>query len=160
VFTEEADPVRRLVETARSCREGVELRRAAGLDMTGRWAPYTCRLTAAFLRHGGRFLPRVNSHVVTANVRGPDHHRWAGPLEITDWISFAVVANPSNINVTAHSYAGRMSVGLLVGQGVLPDPRRFLDRMAAELDVLEAALRLDVGVPAGPAGPGDFTARG
>ena len=145
VFTEESDPVRRLVETARSCREGVELRRAAGLDLTGRWASYTCRLTAGFLRHGGRFLPRVNSHVVTANVRGPDHRRWAGPLEITDWISFAVVANPSNINVTAHSYAGQMSVGLLVGHGVLPEPRRFLDRMAAELDVLENALRPDTG---------------
>ncbi len=160
LWTEDADPVDRLLETARSCREGVELKREGGLDMSGRWATYTCRLTAAFLYHGGRRLPRVNSHVVTANVRGPDQPRWMGTLEITDWISFAVVMNPCNVNVTAHSYAGRMSVGLLVGHGVLSEPRRFLDRMATELDVLETALSLDVDVPAGDADPGDVTARG
>ena len=140
LFTEEEDPLDRLRETARSCRQGVELRRVAGVDLAGRWAIYTCRLTAAVLHHGSRVLPRVNSHVVTANVRGPDHRRWSGGLEITDWIPFAIVANPCNINITAHSYADQMSVGLLVGHGVLPQPRAFLERMAWELEVLDMAL--------------------
>ena len=78
--------------------------------------------------------------VVTAIERGPDHRRWSGGLEITDWISFAIVANPCNINITAHSYADQMSVGLLVGHGVLPQPRAFLERMAWELEVLDMAL--------------------
>jgi hypothetical protein len=140
LYSEIEDPVERLRETARSCREGVELRRTAGVDLTGRWATYTCRLTAALLHHGGKYLRQVNSHVVTANVRGPDHRRWSGGLEITDWISFAIVAYPCNINITAHSYADHLSVGVLVGHGVLPQPRKFLERMAWEIDVLDMEL--------------------
>ena len=33
-----------------------------------------------------------------------------------------------------------MSVGLLVGHGVLPQPRAFLERMAWELEVLDMAI--------------------
>ena len=141
LFTEVEDPLERLRQTARSCREGVELRQAAGVDLARALGAATpAGSTGAFLHHGGRHLPRVNSHVVTANVRGPDHRRWSGGLEITDWISFAIVANPCNINITAHSYADHLSIGLLVGHGVLPEPRRFLERMAWEVEVLDMEL--------------------
>ena len=138
--TVESDPLRRLERTAQSCRDAVELQRLGGGDLTDRWATYFCRIVPWSQRRFGRRMPTVPNHITTANVRGPDHRRWAGHVEITDWISYAVVVSPANINITAYSYDDRFSIGMLVGHGVLDDPYRFLGRMQEELDVLESAL--------------------
>jgi WS/DGAT/MGAT family acyltransferase len=136
LFSHLADPVDRLRETARSCREGVELRRQTGLDMAVRWSDYTCRLAPAFQRALADRAPVVVNHVTTANVAGPDRTRWLGDIEVVDWISFAIAVNPSNLNVTCYSYAGRMNVGLVSTPEALPHPDRFLERMRASLDEL------------------------
>ncbi len=140
MFSNIDDPVERLVRTSRSCREGVELRNLTGLDMTARWADFTCRLAPFFARHAGHRSPRIVNHITTANVAGPHTRRHTPGAEVVDWISFAIVVSPSNINITAYSYAGRMSVGLVTTPNVLSDPRKFLLRMEHEIAVLRDAL--------------------
>lgn len=140
LFSNVADPLERLRLTARSCREGVELRRTTGLDMAGRWATYTCRLAPAFRHLFAERFPTIVNHVTTANVAGPPETRWAGDVEIVDWISFAIAVAPANVNITTYSYAGRMSTGLVTVPEVFPEPSRFLDRMAEALDELVRAV--------------------
>lgn len=140
LHSELENPVQRLMQTARSCREGVELRQAIGLEMLGRCLELTCRAVPQMIRLAADRIPRVGNHVTTAYLSGPGSRRFAGPVEVVDWISFAIALHPSNVNVTAHSYAGRLSIGLIAATGVLPDPRRFLRRMEDELAALHASL--------------------
>ena len=50
--------------------------------------------------------------------------------------------HPANINLTVHSYDGRMNIGLMVDPVALPDPHGFIERLGAELELLaEAVLR-------------------
>jgi hypothetical protein len=153
MFSNIANPVERLRQTARSCKAGVELRKVTGLEMAARWSEYTCRLAAFVSRHGADRLPRVPNHVTTANVAGPKQRRFAGVVEVVDWISFALSIHPANVNITAYSYAGRLSIGLVTTPGALPDPRRFLLRMEAELAIL--ATQLGVAEPDEVAKGGD-----
>ena len=133
LFSNLADPLERLQETARSCGQAVELRRSTGVDMAGRWAEASCRLPALFRRVFADSWPRVAGHVVTANVPGPPQPRWVGDVEVAEWWSFAVAIPPSDVNLTAYSYAGRLNVGLVTTPEAVPDPRRFVGRLEAAL---------------------------
>ena len=44
------------------------------------------------------------------------------------------------MNLTAYSYAGRISMGPITTPESMPDPERFLGRVAESLDTVEAAL--------------------
>lgn len=138
LFSNLADPLERLRHTARSCREGVELRRTTGLDMAARWADYVCRPGPVFQRILAYRLPWAVNHVTTANVPGPTSTRWLGEVEIVDYLSFAIAVAPSNLNITATSYAGSMNIGLVTIPEVLPRPSVFVDRMASSLAELVA----------------------
>jgi WS/DGAT/MGAT family acyltransferase len=133
LFSNLDDPMGRLRYTARSCREGVELRRTTGLNMASKWADYTCRLGPAFQRAFAYRWPRIVNHVTTANVPGPGSTRWVGAVEVIQWFSFAVAVAPSNVNVTVYSYAGRMNIGLVTTPEVFSDPHAFTDHMASSL---------------------------
>lgn len=140
MFSNLDDPLERLAHTGQSCRDGVELRKMTGVQMAGRWAVYTCRLAPLFVKVAKDRSPKVVNHVTTANVPGPATTRWAGPVEVVDWVSFALAAHPANLNITAYSYAGRLSIGLITTPEVLPEPQRFLARMEDELGVLKKLL--------------------
>jgi WS/DGAT/MGAT family acyltransferase len=140
VFSNIADPLVRLRETARSCREGVELRQLTGVEMAGRWSRYTCRLAPLLVELAAERAEQVAVHVTTANVPGPPRMRYAGPVAVVDWISFVFTTHPSNLNLTAYSYAGHFSIGLTSSPKVLPEPGRFLERMDSELAALENLL--------------------
>jgi hypothetical protein len=140
IFSNLADPRERLVQTSRSCREGVELRRLTGVHMAERWSTYGPRVVSSFRRTLADRSPWIVNHLTTANVPGPTGHRWLGDVEVLDWFSFALAVNPANINVTCHSYSGRMNIGLVTTPEAMADPHRFLERMTDELDVLKAAV--------------------
>jgi WS/DGAT/MGAT family acyltransferase len=150
MFSNIADPLARLQETARSCREGVELRKMTGVEMAERWCKYVCRLAPRFKEFSAEKLELVTSHVTTGNVPGPSRMRYAGPVAVVDLMSFVFTMHPSNLNVTAYSYAGHLSIGLTSSPVVLPDPYRFLEKMEHELTELEGLLGLQRANP-GPA---------
>jgi hypothetical protein len=83
-------------------------------------------------------------------VAGPSSRRWLGDIEVVDWYSFALALNPANVNVTVHSYDGRMNFGLVTTPEAMPDPHLFLDRVAAELKLLSAVTRESASTLMGP----------
>jgi diacylglycerol O-acyltransferase len=137
LHTEIADPMDRLRETARSCVVGVQLRREVGFELTERVMSYTARIGPRLRSLFADVSPRVVNHITTANVAGPDHRRWFGDVEVVDWISFAVAIAPTDVNLTAYSYDGQLSLGLVATPESMPDPSVFLARLRLALhDVL------------------------
>ena len=143
-----ADPLDRLEATARSCRAGVELRKLAGLDLTDRLSALAPRGINGMRRLLTRRTNITPGHFVTANVPGAATQRWFGDIAVEDWFSFAVVIHPANINLTVHSYDGRMNIGLVVDPAAMPDPHGFIERVARELDLLAAEVLSDEAVTA------------
>ena len=58
-------------------------------------------------------MPRVMNNITTANMPGPKKTRWVGDIEVVDWVSFALAIAPADVNLTAYSYAGRITMGLV-----------------------------------------------
>lgn len=141
LHTDIADPVERLREVGRSTVEAVELRRAIGLGAQDELMDYVARMPSLIIAGLNRWL--TAGHLVTANVKGPAEPRWIGDVLVADWISWAIIVPPYSLNLTVHSYAGRMNVGLTAHPDVMPEPEGFLERMQAALDELTAALALD-----------------
>jgi len=135
------DPGARLLETARSCLLSVGLRRTRGFDLHREGTHHTQRLAPAARAALAHVLPRVVNHITTANVPGPARRRWFGDVEVIDWISFSLAIAPADVNLTAYSYDGRMSIGLVVTPESMPDPRRFLARVEESLAEHLAAVR-------------------
>lgn len=138
-----SSPEELLHATARSCLLAVDLRRRRGFalhrltqDLTGRLAPSVRAVVADA-------IPRVANHITTANVPGPQRRRWLGDVEVVDWISYALAIAPADVNLTAYSYAGRLSIGLVVTPESMPDPVGFLRRVRAALEELLAAVAVD-----------------
>ncbi len=134
-----ADPVSRLRATARSCLLSVGLRRARGFDLHREGTHVAQRLAPLARAAFADLTPGVTNHITTANVPGPREPRWFGDVEVIDWISFSLAIAPADVNLTAYSYAGRMTIGLVVTPESMPDPRKFLARVEQSLaDLLDA----------------------
>lgn len=130
------DRADRIEETAHSCALAVDLRRRAGFALREVSAELRGRALASLRPRVARFTPRVLNHVTTANVAGPDHIRWLGDLPVVGWTSYAVAVAPADVNVTAHSYNGRIALGLVTTPESMPDPDRFLQRVRRALSDL------------------------
>ena len=139
LHSELGDARARLEATARSCRVAVDVRRAAGLDLTDAFSARAPRLLNAFRRTAAKHTTMNPTHIVTANVAGPRSRRWLGDIEVVDWFSFAIAMLPASVNVTVHSYDGRMNIGLVADPAAMPEPRAFIDRVTSELEVLAEA---------------------
>ncbi|WP_374247454.1 wax ester/triacylglycerol synthase domain-containing protein [Gordonia sp. ABSL49_1] len=138
--TDLADPVERVVETAASCEATVRRRRDLGFDLTAKVATYTGRLGPVFRAVAAHRAPLVMNNITTANMPGPRETRWVGDIEVVDWISFALAIAPADVNLTAYSYAGRISMGLIATPESMPEPAEFIDRVRESLAEVETAL--------------------
>ena len=134
------DPVERLTATAQSCAAAVSKRRTIGFQLTDQIAVYTGRTGPVFRQLAAPATPRVVHHITTANLPGPRQTRWVGDIEVVDWISFALAIAPADVNLTAYSYAGRISMGLITTPESMPDPERFLRRVEESLEQVRSAL--------------------
>ncbi|MEP9416852.1 wax ester/triacylglycerol synthase domain-containing protein [Gordonia sp. VNQ95] len=138
--TDIADPVERITATAESCAAAVGRRKKVGFEMTDRMSTYTGRLAPTFRNLAAHRAPRIMNTITTANMAGPRQTRWVGGVEVIDWISFALAIAPADVNLTTYSYAGTLSMGLIATPESMPDPHRFLRRVAESLDEVHAAL--------------------
>ncbi|WP_161928051.1 WS/DGAT domain-containing protein, partial [Gordonia crocea] len=138
--TDIADPVQRLTATAQSCAAAVTKRRSIGFELTDQIAVYTGRTGPVFRKLAAPVTPRVVNNITTANLPGPRETRWVGDIEVVDWISFALAIAPADVNLTAYSYAGRISMGLITTPESMPDPEGFLDRVRESLHEVRTAL--------------------
>ncbi|MCR5979818.1 DUF1298 domain-containing protein [Gordonia jinghuaiqii] len=135
-----ADPVERIRATGESCAATVRCRRDVGFELTEKLATYTGRLGPVFRGLAAHRAPRVMNNITTANLPGPRTTRWVGDVEVVDWISFALAIAPADVNLTAYSYAGKLSMGLIATPESMPDPARFLLRVAEAVDEAAGAL--------------------
>ncbi|MDL9937846.1 wax ester/triacylglycerol synthase family O-acyltransferase [Gordonia sp. ABSL1-1] len=136
------DPVARIVQTAASCDATVRRRRAIGFELTEKIATYTGRVGPVFRSLAAHRAPLVMNNITTANMPGPRTTRWVGDIEIVDWISFALAIAPADVNLTAYSYAGRISFGLIATPESMPDPAGFIRRIKTSLAQATDALDL------------------
>jgi diacylglycerol O-acyltransferase / wax synthase len=143
LHTQIADPLERLRATARSCLLGVELRRRRGFAFSDQAFAYLPRLAPALRAAFAPVAPRVVNNITTANVAGPRTRRWFGDVAVVDWISYAVAVAPADVNLTAYSYNGRLSIGLVATPEAMPDPAAFLARLQPALDELRQALAVE-----------------
>ena len=143
LHTQVADPLERLRATARSCLHAVELRRRRGFELTDRLFTYVPRLMPALRAAFAPHVPKVVNNITTANVAGPQHLRWFGEVAVVDWISYAVAVAPADVNLTAYSYNGRLSIGLVATPEAMPDPAAFLARLQPALDEIRQGLVLE-----------------
>jgi WS/DGAT/MGAT family acyltransferase len=143
LHTQVADPLERLRATARSCLHAVDLRRRRGFDLTDQGFTYVPRLLPALRAAFAPHVPKVVNNITTANVAGPQHLRWFGDVAVVDWISYAVAVAPADVNLTAYSYNGRLSIGLVATPEAMPDPAAFLARLQPALDELRHALAVE-----------------
>ena len=143
LHTQTADPLERLRATARSCLHAVDLRRRRGFDLTDQLFTYVPRLMPTLRAVFAPHVPKVVNNITTANVAGPQHLRWFGDVAVVDWISYAVAVAPADVNLTAYSYNGRLSIGLVATPEAMPDPAAFLARLQPALDELRQALELE-----------------
>jgi WS/DGAT/MGAT family acyltransferase len=143
LHTQVADPLERLRATARSCLHAVDLRRRRGFELTDQLFTYVPRLMPALRAVFAPHVPKVVNNITTANVGGPQHLRWFGDVAVVDWISYAVAVAPADVNLTAYSYNGRLSIGLVATPEAMPDPAGFLARLQPALDELRNALELE-----------------
>ncbi|WP_240498349.1 wax ester/triacylglycerol synthase domain-containing protein [Williamsia sp. 1135] len=111
LHTEVADPIERVRRTAESCSASVALRRATGFELTDQLATYTGRLGPRARPIAAPIAPRVMNNVTTANMPGPRRPRWVGDIKVESWTSFALAIAPADVNLTAYSYAGVLSLG-------------------------------------------------
>ncbi len=125
-----ADPVERIAATGESCAATVRCRREVVFELTDALATYTGRLGPAFRGLAAHRAPLVMNNITTANMPGPRTTRWVGDIEVVDWISFALAIAPADVNLTTYSYAGKLSMGLIATPESMPDPARFLRRVA------------------------------
>lgn len=125
-----ADPVERIAATGKSCAATVQCRREVGFELTDALATYTGRLGPVFRGLAANRAPLVMNNITTANMPGPRTTRWIGDIEVVDWISFALAIAPADVNLTTYSYAGKLSMGLIATPESMPDPARFLRRVA------------------------------
>lgn len=141
-----ADPVERIAATGASCAATVHCRRAVGFELTDVLATYTGRLGPMFRGLAANRAPLVMNNITTANMPGPRTTRWVGDIEVVDWISFALAIAPADVNLTTYSYAGKLSMGLIATPESMPDPARFLRRVAdAAVEAADALERQTVG---------------
>ncbi|HET9420870.1 MAG TPA: wax ester/triacylglycerol synthase domain-containing protein [Nocardioides sp.] len=143
LHTQVADPLERLRATARSCLHAVDLRRRRGFEVTDRLFTYVPRLMPALRAAFAPHVPKVVNNITTANVAGPQHVRWFGDVAVVDWISYAVAVAPADVNLTAYSYNGRLSIGLVATPEAMPDPAAFLARLQPALDEIRQALAVE-----------------
>ena len=141
LHTEIVDPVERVRATASSCAAAVSLRRQLGFDLTEHLATYTGRLGPWARPIAAPIAPLVMNHITTANMPGPKEHRWIGDVKVEQWTSFALAIAPADVNLTAYSYAGQLSMGLITTPESMADPAAFLGRVQSSLDELTSALR-------------------
>jgi WS/DGAT/MGAT family acyltransferase len=126
-----------VASTAAAKNELRELSKAAALDYAmlafGIWfASHTLGL-------GGVTRPIVN--LVVSNVGGVPGERYLGRSRLVGAYPVSMVADPTGLNITSLSSAGRMDFGILADRAAVPDPDEIARHCKAAFARLQRATR-------------------
>jgi WS/DGAT/MGAT family acyltransferase len=141
--TDVADPVERLVAVKRSLDAAREWARG-DVELFAVWQDYYLlfgTVTLKTLAVAEKLSKRPLFNAVVSNVRGPQPLSLAG-APVVAIRSMGPLSRVLGLNLTAWSYADTFSIGVQSCRDFMPDLRVMADHLRAELDELEAAVRL------------------
>jgi diacylglycerol O-acyltransferase len=141
LFTDEADPVRRLIRTHESLAGMKDRHRALPADLLqdvnhfippavfSRAARLTLRLATS--RPG-----RPTWNLVISNVPGPPFPLYCAGARLVAHYPFSVITDGMGLNITVMSYCGKLDFGIVSDRDQMPDLHKLMGWLVEELDEL------------------------
>jgi len=87
-----------------------------------------------------RRLPPLGN-VIVSNVIGPDSRLYLGGAELVGIYPLSTIGPGLSVNITFYTYGGQVHVGIVAGREAISDLQFVADRIVAEFETLEKALR-------------------
>jgi WS/DGAT/MGAT family acyltransferase len=144
VGTHLADPVERLEfvhHTMEVAKETHQATPASLLQDFAQFAPPAVAARAARLAYrngrGGRWTP---FNLVISNIPGPHFPLYLAGAELEGHYPVSTITDGAALNITLHSYRGRLCFGLVADRDLVPDLWDVLASINTELADLERAL--------------------
>ncbi len=143
LFTDEADPVRRLLRTHDALAEMKQRHRALPAELLqdannfippavfARAAQLTFRLSTS-----GAGRPAWN--LVISNVPGPPIPLYCAGARLVANYPVSVITDGMGLNITVMSYCGQLDFGIVTDREQMPDARLLIDWLGDELAALAA----------------------
>ena len=136
-----SDPLERL----RRCHEAMneaklqmDVLPAEAIAELAQVAPPLAATAAMRLQSRLRLADRMNlpMNVVISNVPGPRHALYFAGAKMTNYIPVSMIADDMGLNITVHSYLGRLEFGLIADRELVPDLWDLVDLHIDEIAVL------------------------
>lgn len=137
------DPAERLAAIHETASTAKAMASCRGIDQLRRWAEYDAPWSQRWLWKLAQAIHAPPINLIVSSVAGPREHRYVGRARIDQLWSVGPLVERAGLNVTAWSYAGQISFGLLAdaSQWTLEQ----LDQLVG--DMREAAEELVAQVP-------------
>ena len=141
LFTDEADPVRRLERTHAALLEMKDRHRALPAELlqdANHFIPPAVFSRAARLsfRVASGRAGRPNWNLVISNVPGPQFPLYMAGARLVANYPVSVITDGMGLNITVMSYCGSLDFGLVADRDQMPDLASLLDGLSAALDEL------------------------
>jgi len=140
-----ADPIARALSIHEVLQEAKEIQAALGHDILEDWAefappgPYSS-ISALWSRFGlASHLPPPTNMIVS-NVRGPSEYLEILGGRLDEFYSVGPILEGIGLNITAWSYAGRVSFSMIACPEHVPDPWKLMACLSDALDELRQSL--------------------
>lgn len=140
IFTDESDPVRRLIRIHQSTRASKEARSGVSArlmtDITRHVPAATQVLASRLLLRSGVAARMCNLFI--SNVPGPQQPMYMNGARMVRSVGLAPLGDGMGLFIGTPSYDGQMSLNVISTREILPDIDFFMDCLEASLDELSA----------------------
>ena len=150
--TDVADPVERLraivATMGRLKRTVSDVKKAMPNDFSVIGAPWLLPMVWRTIEGAGLAVaipPFMN--LIVSNVPGPRRPLWFGGAEVEAFYPVSVAAHGVAMNVTLHSYNGRIDVGVIAARDVCAEAQAVADAIVSEFGALRAAAEAEAAKP-------------
>lgn len=144
LFTDEPDPVQRLLRTHEALRSMKERHKALPAQLlqdANHFIPPSvfARASQLTFRVSTGFAGRPNWNLVISNVPGPPVPLYCAGAELQAHYPVSVITDGMGLNITVMSYRGHLDFGIVADREQMPDLWTLIDGLQASLDELQAA---------------------
>ena len=142
VFTNEADPVRRLLATHEAMGDMKDRHRAMPAELlqdATNFIPPAVFSRAARLTFAISSSARPNWNFVISNVPGPQFPLYCAGARLEEIYPVSVVTDGMGLNITVMSYLGQLHFGIVADREMMPDVASLIGWLEEELEALAAA---------------------
>ncbi|HXA42401.1 MAG TPA: wax ester/triacylglycerol synthase family O-acyltransferase [Candidatus Solibacter sp.] len=153
VFTNEADPVRRLLATHEAMGDMKDRHRAMPAELlqdATNFIPPAVFSRAARLTFALSSNARPNWNFVISNVPGPQFPLYCAGARLEEIYPVSVVTDGMGLNITVMSYLGQLHFGIVADREMMPDVASLIGWLGEELAALAPSVE---GAPNGARSP-------